>query len=286
MLALILFWGSSFVVVQTALREGLTPIALATFRFLIAGGLFLIGILFEKKRNGNYRLAVDKKDAPTFLVLSLTGVTFFFIIQYTGIELAGPSIASILVCLLSPVLISLFSAMLFKESLTRRQILGIGTAALGTLIVITGSFQGGRDFIYGSLILLLTPFLWATYTLVGKKIMEKYDPFLTVAYVNMLGGLLLAPFSLVENSFHLIFTLSLNGWFAVLFLSITCSLLAYYIWFHVISQAGASLASSFMFAEPLITVLVAVAFVGEKVTLCIPLGGLLIFTGVLLVTRK
>src|SRR3989304_6084294 len=126
MLTLILFWGSSFVVVRIALGEGLTPIALATFRFLVAGGLFLIAILFEKKRNANYRLAVDKKDAPTLLFLSLTGVTVFFIIQYTGIEMAGPSIAAIMVCLLSPVLISLFSAMLFKESLTRRQILGVG----------------------------------------------------------------------------------------------------------------------------------------------------------------
>jgi drug/metabolite transporter (DMT)-like permease len=50
MLTVILFWGSSFVVVKIALREGLTPIAIATFRFLIAGGLFLIAILIEKKK--------------------------------------------------------------------------------------------------------------------------------------------------------------------------------------------------------------------------------------------
>jgi drug/metabolite transporter (DMT)-like permease len=49
MFTLILFWGSSFVVVKIALKEGLTPISIATFRFLIAGGLFLIAILIEKK---------------------------------------------------------------------------------------------------------------------------------------------------------------------------------------------------------------------------------------------
>jgi len=46
---IVLFWGSSFVVVKIALREGLTPVAVATFRFLIAGGLFLITILVQKK---------------------------------------------------------------------------------------------------------------------------------------------------------------------------------------------------------------------------------------------
>jgi hypothetical protein len=52
--------GGSFVVVKIALREGLTPIAVATFRFLIAGGLFLITILIEKKIRRNYKLLVEK----------------------------------------------------------------------------------------------------------------------------------------------------------------------------------------------------------------------------------
>jgi drug/metabolite transporter (DMT)-like permease len=39
MLFLITFWGSSFVVVKAILGEGLTPIAIATFRFLLAGCL-------------------------------------------------------------------------------------------------------------------------------------------------------------------------------------------------------------------------------------------------------
>ena len=38
MLCLITFWGSSFVVVKATLGEGLTPVAVATFRFLMAGG--------------------------------------------------------------------------------------------------------------------------------------------------------------------------------------------------------------------------------------------------------
>ncbi|NWG11557.1 EamA family transporter [Candidatus Bathyarchaeota archaeon] len=84
MLTLILFWGSSFVVVKIALNEGLTPISIATFRFLIAGGFFLIALLIEKRRR-NYRLLVGRKELPILLVLALTGVTFFFAAQYTGI---------------------------------------------------------------------------------------------------------------------------------------------------------------------------------------------------------
>lgn len=289
MVVLIIFWGSSFVVVKIALREGLTPVAVATSRFLIAGGLFLAILLFKKKQERNYRLLVEKKDAPTLLFLALSGVTFFFATQYTGIQMAGAVIAAIFVCLLSPILITVLSTRIFKEHLDKKQIFGIGIAATGTLTVITGgasTFQGNKEFFFGSLILLSTPALWTAYSLLGKKIVEKYNPFLVVAYVTVLGGLGLVPFSLAENSLQKIFTMSLNSWLAILFLSLTCSLLGYYIWFYVLNQVGAAVTSSFLFAEPLVTVLFAVTLIGEEITLSILTGGLLIFTGVYLVTKK
>ena len=288
MLTLIIFWGSSFVVVKMALKEGLTPIFIATLRFLIAGGLFLAVLLFRKNRARDYRLLVEKKDSPTLLFLALTGVTFFFTAQYTGVQMAGASIAAIFVCLLSPIFIAVLSAKLLKENLMKKQIFGIGLAAAGAFIVITGgtsSFPNNRDFFLGSLILLSTPVLWATYSLLGKTIMEKYNPFLVVAYVTMLGGLCLVPFSLAENSLYQVFTMSLYGWLAILFLSFTCSLLGYYIWFYVLNQVGAAVTSSFLFAEPLVTVLFAVTFVNEKLSLSVLAGGFLIFVGVYLVTK-
>ncbi|MCJ7699641.1 DMT family transporter, partial [Candidatus Bathyarchaeota archaeon] len=148
------------------------------------------------------------------------------------------------------------------------------------------SSQGNSAFLQGSLLLLLTPLMWAGYTLLGKKVMEKYDPFLVVAYVSILGGLLLVPFSLAEKSFHLIAAVSLQGWLFILFLAFTCSLLGYYIWFYVMKQVKAAVASSFLFGEPLVTALFAITFVGEQITVSVVAGGLLVFVGVVLVTWK
>jgi len=288
MAILILFWGSSFVVVKAVLNEGLTPIAIATFRFLVAGGFFLLFLLLRKIKNRHYRLRVERNDVPNLVALSLLGITFFFAAQYTGIQMAGPSIAAILVCLVSPILITTLSARMFGEHLSKRQILGVGVAAAGTLIVIAGgtlSFSGSSPLV-GGLILLSTPFLWAAYSLLGKKVMERNDAFLVVAYVNVLGGLFLVPFSAAEGSLGQALTMSINSWASILCLALTCSVLGYYIWFHVLKNVEAAAASSFLFAEPLITVMLAVAFVNEQLnwlTLC---GGLLIFAGVYLVTKK
>lgn len=289
MLFLITFWGSSFVVVRAILGEGLTPIAIATFRFLLAGCLFLIVLFLNGIRNRNCRILVERNDVPTLIVLAFSGVTIFFIAQYTGIQMANASVASILVCLLSPVLISLFSIYIFKETLSKTQLLGIWIASLGTLAVILGgtpNLEGNLTFLLGSLILLATPLLWTAYTLLGKNIMQKYDPFLIVAYVNILGGLFLIPFSLAEGSFQNILALTSQEWLAILYLASTCSLLGYFIWFYVMKRSTAAATSSFLFAEPIITVIFAALLIREEVTLFAVGGGLLIFIGVFLITTR
>ena len=202
--------------------------------------------------------------------------------------MSGASVAAILVCLLSPILIVVFSARLFSERLTKMQIIGIFVAVSGTLAVVSAdllNLEGNLQFFVGTIILLSTPLMWAIYSLLGAKIMKKYDAFLVVAYVSLIGGVCLVPFSLAENSFHQILTLSTNAWLAILYLSVTCSLLGYYIWFYVLQKAG-SIASSFLFAEPLVTVVFAYFFIKETLTLSVVAGATLIFIGVYLVTTK
>jgi drug/metabolite transporter (DMT)-like permease len=246
-------------------------------------------LLVDKAKNRNYRLLIAKGDVPSVLLLSFSGVTFFFIAQYTGIKLAGASVAAILVTLLAPVLITVFSARMFMERLTRKQILGILVAAIGAFAVIAGgtlSLENNRNFLPGCLALLATPILWTVYSLAGKRIMEKYDPFLIVSYVNVLGGLFLVPFSLAEGSLGQILSLDVVEWLAVLFLAVTCSVVGYFIWFYVLKHVKAAITSSFLFAEPVVTVLFAVRFASEQLNPVIIGGGVLIFLGVWQVVRK
>jgi drug/metabolite transporter (DMT)-like permease len=288
MVLLIIFWGSSFVVVKVLLGDGLSPISVATFRFLVAGVLFLIALLAKRWFSPDFKIRVEKKDWLTLLALALMGVTFFFTIQYTGIQLAGASIAAILVCLLSPILITVFSDRLFGERLTKRQLIGIVIAIAGTLLVVSTdllNLEANLSSLVGTLILLSTPVLWAAYSLLGQKIMQKYDAFLVVSYVSLLGGLCLIPFSLAENSFSQILRIGSMQWLGILYLASTCSLLGYYIWFYVLKKAGAA-ASTFLFAEPLITAIFAVVIVNEALYFSVIAGAILIFIGVFLVTLK
>jgi drug/metabolite transporter (DMT)-like permease len=288
MVMLIIFWGSSFVVVKQLIAEGLSPIGVATFRFIIAGALFVIVLFVKKHTTPGYNLSIKSKDLWKLLALALTGVTFFFTIQYTGIKLAGASIAAILVCLISPILITIFSIRLFGEHVRRQQNIGLIAASAGTLIVVSTDFlnlEGNIQFLVGTLILLSTPVMWTVYTLMGKKIMLEYDPFLVVSYVSLIGGLCLIPFAIVDHSIFQIFNLNTYQWLGILYLSVTCSLLGYYIWFYVLKKTG-STSSTFLFAEPLITAIFAYIFINETLYPSVIVGAVLIFVGVLLVTNK
>lgn len=288
MVIVILFWGSSFVVAKIAFREGLTPFALATYRFLIAGALFAIVVVVNRKTRIQM-LAFNRRDAPSLVALALTGVTFFFAAQYNGIKLADASVAAIFVCFLSPIFIAITSTILLGEKMRKRQSAGVLIAAAGTIVVIlsgNSSLPTGTDYFLGSIILLMQPILWTIYNLIGTKILNRQSPVLVAAYVNILGGLFLVPFSYSEGSLSEIFTMSTYGWFAILFLSITCSLLGYYLWLRVVAGVGATVTSSFLFAEPLITVIFAMTFAGETINASVVFGAALIFLGVYLVTRK
>jgi probable blue pigment (indigoidine) exporter len=75
-------------------------------------------------------------------------------------------------------------------------------------------------------------------------------------------------------------------WAAILFLAFSSSLVGYFIWFHVANQVKAAVLSSFLFAEPLITALLATTLIGETITVYTAAGGILIFLGVYLVSKK
>ena len=66
----------------------------------------------------------------------------------------------------------------------------------------------------------------------------------------------------------------------------SCSLLDYFIWLYIVKHVRATIKSSFRFAEPLVTVLFAIIFMGERLGMFIPTGAFLIFIGVYLIARK
>jgi drug/metabolite transporter (DMT)-like permease len=79
--------------------------------------------------------------------------------------------------------------------------------------------------------------------------------------------------------------LAIDGWLAIAFLGIFCSGLAYIFWYDALKALPVAQVGTFLYIEPVVTVIVAAIVLYEKISLATLLGGLLILLGVWLVNR-
>ena len=105
-----IIWGLSFVAASMVLTT-LSPVILATVRFIIAAAIYSPVIVWEYRR-GNRPSIADLKELALFGFLS---ISIYFWLQYTGVQYAGAGVSAVLVTGLIPVLTGLAGAVLLKE---------------------------------------------------------------------------------------------------------------------------------------------------------------------------
>ena len=80
-------------------------------------------------------------------------------------------------------------------------------------------------------------------------------------------------------------TIPWEGWTGIAFLGIFCSGLAYIFWYDALQALPVAQTGAFLYFEPVVTVIVAVLVLKERLYLATLLGGVLILAGVWLVNR-
>jgi drug/metabolite transporter (DMT)-like permease len=97
------------------------------------------------------------------------------------------------------------------------------------------------------------------------------------------GWAMMIPFFVAGSGWQEYRDLSSTSITAILFLGIACSGLGYWFWYAALERIDASQVASFLYLEPLVTLLSAVALLGETVAVSTIVGGLLVLAGVLTV---
>ncbi len=279
----ILIWGNSFVVVQIAINDGASPIIIAMSRFLVASSIF--GVYFVVKRP---RLP-EMHDLRMFVFLAFIGVGIYYVFQYYGVQLAGPAISSILVTLLCPIMIFSMSFFRLGERLAALQKIGLVVSAVGSFFVITNgnlAFIENWQGIIGGSFGVICAVLWAVYTVEGKRLVRKYEPFTATAYVSLMGTAMLAPFALLDVAFYGPPAIPLTMIVAALYLGVLCTAVGYVLWFKALTGLTASSTGATLYAEPVVTIIFAWILLGSGIGWTAAVGGVLVLVGVLLVSRR
>ncbi|MFY9605176.1 MAG: DMT family transporter [Thermoplasmata archaeon] len=279
----ILIWGNSFVVVEVAIRDGASPALIAMARFLVASSIFGGYILVKKPK------VFEKADTRKFLFLAFIGIGVYYIFQYYGVKLAGPAISAILVTLLCPIMIFLMSYLRLGETISPGQKAGLAVSALGAYFVITGgsvAFASNWEALLGGLFGVVCAVFWAIYTVEGKRLVKKYDPFISTAYIALIGTVMLTPFAVAEAELTQPVVFPLSFFIAALYLGVLCTVIGYVFWFRALTGLTASSTGVTLYFEPVVTVIFSWIILGQGITWFAGMGGVLVLFGVILVSRR
>jgi len=274
-------WAGSFIVVDVTTKE-MDPIDLGFLRFLVATPLMILIAVLRKKP-----LLLPKKEIPWLVVLGLTGVTLLYLFQFLGIHFTNAPTASVLINT-NVIFIAILSGLFLHETLTRKRVAGIVLSFIGVFVIMFSDISKqaltfDNLFFIGGILMLLSAFCWALYSFVGKRLLKTYDEFVITTYAFGFGTLFYIPFVVLHLGPVLQQT-SLNGWLAVLYLALTCSIFGYLGWYYALKHIDASKAAVFLNFIPLFTILMSF-FLGTSLTWFFLLGAALIIYGVYLTQR-
>jgi drug/metabolite transporter (DMT)-like permease len=277
-----IIWGLSFVAARVVLTT-LTPISLATVRFVIATIIYTPFII----RHLNKGIKPSRTELKELFVLGLLSISIYFWLQYTGVQYAGAGISALLVVGLIPVLTGFAGSLLLKESFNVRKGMGIAMGLTGVALIAGPKlFVTSIDwlFFFGVSCLLGNAVCWSIYSTLSRRIIKKTGrPFMVTAWTTLFGTLVLLPMSLTSD-WSSVFLVSSTQWISILYLAIICSGGGYYLWNYALSKTEAIKASIWLYLEPV------AAFVGEFFLFSVVpspltlLGGAGIMVGALLTT--
>jgi drug/metabolite transporter (DMT)-like permease len=266
-------FGTLAILAKLGYASGVGTQQMLALRFVLAA----VGMLALAALAGQNPLRLRATHLLTLLSMGM----LFYSAQSLTYFLALRSLPASLVVLIAYIYPSLVVAagwLFLRRAITAKQ-----GAALAASFVGVAMLVGGAHFqLTGALVLAVaSPLVYTGYILVGERVMGDV-PALAASAVIMVGAAI--GFSLIAAvTNELTLPRSLGGWAVVVALALVPSMLAITLFLAGLPRVGASRAALLSTWEPVVTVMLAVVVLGDRLTFVQVLGGLLVMLAVVVV---
>lgn len=219
-----------------------------------------------------------------FATLGIANQAAYLALSNIGLQTVSSGLAALIISA-NPVLTSLLAVPFLGEKMSRRKAAGLLLGVFGVLFVVAHRLGGVVDHPIGIALTVGALISMVAGTVLFKKFAPEGELWFGTAIQSLAAGTALLPFALtfervldIQPSWRLIVTLG----YLVLFVSV----LAYVLWFQLLTVFGATAASSYHFLMPPLGLLFGWLLLGEHVTLADFLGIVPVALGIYLVTRS
>ena len=275
-----LFWSGNFFTGKVASLYELTPFKLSFLRWSLA---FLLLLPFTySKIVEDYEKYI--KNLPYLLVTSILGVTIFNSFTYLSLQ-TSMVINSSIMASITPLLIILFSWLIFKTPTYFMQFFGIILSIIGVLLIISKANYTNLinlNFTKGDLWMLAAVFSWGLYSVLLKKIDNSLSQLATLEVMIFFGLIFIFPFYIMETLHNSYLPKDLNEILMISYVAVFASIVSFFSWNRGVSILGANKASLFLHLIPVFSSIWAIIFLGEKFSFFHLIGTAFIILGIVL----
>ncbi|MGB3143513.1 MAG: EamA family transporter [Maribacter sp.] len=250
----------------------------------VIGAAFLfwcISIFGPKER-------IERKDYLRMLLCALLGMGVNMMVFFKGLSLSTPINSAVLVTT-TPIIVLILSALVLKEKISNRKILGISIGLIGALVlIILGKEirQDAPNIPLGNFLILMNSIFYGSYLVVVKTLIFKYHPFTFMKWLFTLGILICLPFGYEELTTIQWQTLPTSAFWAIGFVILGTTFCTYLFNIFALSQLKASTLSAFVYLQPVIGITYAILTGQDTLTAVKILAASLVLTGVYLASKN
>lgn len=262
-LVVVSIWAFNNVAIKWGLLD-LPPLFMTFMRFVVVA---IVLIPFTR---------ITRAQLPYLAALAFTFGFMHFSLLFVGMSYTDAGTGAIVVQLGTPVAM-LLAWVILREKLTLVQLLGIGISLTG-VVVLSGSPTIPAWWVLG--LLLTSAVGWAISNMIVKK-SPPIKPLTMTGWLSFLAIPVVGATSWATESHQISALLhaSWRGWFAILYSAIASSVVAYSLWYSLLTKYNVNLIMPYSLLTPVLAVIMGVVVLGDSMNIFKITGSLLVIFG-------
>ena len=276
-----IIYGVTFTIAKDVMPKYVQPFGFISMR--VGGSMILFWLIapfFSSEK-------IQKQDFPRIIAAAFFGVALNMLTFFKGLSYTSPIMGAVLM-VTTPMIVLVLSAILMKEKMQSRKVLGLllGLAGTVTLILYGKSMINAPNASLGNLLVFINAVSYGFYLIIVKKLMDKYNAFAFVKWIYTFGFLMVLPFGWSEFQAIDFTNLPIDIIWKIGFVVVFSTFLTYLLNLVSMRELKPTIVAVFIYLQPLFATIFALALGKDQLTFVKIISAVLIFVGVYLVTQK